>query len=768
MRLINWIKAHKSHAVLIALEMVLIVAVCFVALLNKRKIYSHTFEFDDYKLAEDVIVMAYDSDGFSDDCYVSALDGTTSTGIILSTPAITLAPGTYRVSVLYDANTDYNFMAADCTGSLPFESAPITLSPDTNHVTLTLTTFSANDYFFNIVFGGVGGLNIHSISVVSTNARYYRYIIYAVLASLIAEFIFFLSNHKQSVPTALILTATTFVALIPLFSKYLYVGADLPFHLCRIEGIAEGLRNKIFPVKVAPFWANDYGYAVGVFYGDLLLYFPAMLRLFGFSVQAAFKIFVAAITIGTVTISYFSFKDIFTKKSLATVSTVFYTLAIYRLMDVYSRTAVGEYIALMFMPLFAMGIWGILRSTDKPSFKYVILASFGITGILGSHVLSTEMVALFLVITLLAMASMTFRKHTIAALLKVVGFSVLLNIGFLLPFVDFYMQNINIKSDSWAGTNSGLIQGYGLYLRQLFAALGNANGGNWLAEAGTSNEICYKIGVYFIVFMILFFIAFFKAGSKRKSDRRFKIGLTISILSIVAMFMTTLYFPWDTLTGFGKIFKTLIAPIQFPWRFLSIATLLLAILTGITVDVAKDYLEGLLCKGFYILAGTLFVASLVWYYHDFIRTNTEYNVFDAYEVQSNALYSAEYLLEGTDTSNFNKSNVIVSDVEGATIERAGFKYHITISGSAGKGWIELPLNYYKYYQAKDLNKVSSASVEAGDNNRVRVVIPEGFNGKLIVSWCEPIHWRIAELISVITFVAMCFLLRPGKEPNKEV
>ena len=64
-------------------------------------------------------------------------------------------------------------------------------------------------------------------------------------------------------------------------------GADWSFHLSRIEGIANGLREGQFPVRVYSMAKDGYGYAPSLFYGELLLYFPAVLRLLGMSVQGA-------------------------------------------------------------------------------------------------------------------------------------------------------------------------------------------------------------------------------------------------------------------------------------------------------------------------------------------------------------------------------------------------------------------------------------------------------------------------------------------------
>ena len=95
---------------------------------------------------------------------------------------------------------------------------------------------------------------------------------------------------------------------IPLMADYFYADAhDLAFHLMRIEGLKEELLNGSFPVRMQTYWLNGYGYPVSIFYGDLLLYIPAVLRIFGVSVLASYNIYVLLINAGTVFISYFCF-----------------------------------------------------------------------------------------------------------------------------------------------------------------------------------------------------------------------------------------------------------------------------------------------------------------------------------------------------------------------------------------------------------------------------------------------------------------------------
>ena len=86
------------------------------------------------------------------------------------------------------------------------------------------------------------------------------------------------------------------------------LGADGSFHLLRIEGLKETLLSgEQFPVRVQENWLYGHGYAVSSFYGDLPLLFPVLLRLIGFSLMDAYKLFVLAVLAGTAIIAYISF-----------------------------------------------------------------------------------------------------------------------------------------------------------------------------------------------------------------------------------------------------------------------------------------------------------------------------------------------------------------------------------------------------------------------------------------------------------------------------
>ena len=196
------------------------------------------------------------------------------------------------------------------------------------------------------------------------------------------------------------------VSSLGVMDRELPFGHDLRFHIARIAGVRDGIRTAVkagigagqFPLRIQPGWTMGYGYGVSIFYGDIFLYFPAVLTFFKISLTTAYKVYVIAVNIGTVLIAYFCFKQISKSKYIAVASSVIYTLSMYRICNLYIRAAAGEYTAMVFYPLVVLGIWKILRrGRDEKENGWIIL-TLGMSGIIHTHVLSCIMVALFILL----------------------------------------------------------------------------------------------------------------------------------------------------------------------------------------------------------------------------------------------------------------------------------------------------------------------------------------------------------------------------------
>ena len=107
------------------------------------------------------------------------------------------------------------------------------------------------------------------------------------------------------------LVCIAILASVPCMQNANLTGGDLGYHLMRIEGIKDGLKSGQFPIRIEPEWLFGHGYANSVFYCSTLLYFPAILRLLGFTVMTGYNAYCIAVTIATVGVAYYCFAGIF-------------------------------------------------------------------------------------------------------------------------------------------------------------------------------------------------------------------------------------------------------------------------------------------------------------------------------------------------------------------------------------------------------------------------------------------------------------------------
>ena len=234
------------------------------------------------------------------------------------------------------------------------------------------------------------------------------------------------------------LLAAALLACGPFLSGGVWHGSDLGYHLRRIENIAMGLADGQFPVRIQSDWLLGNGYAVGVFYGDLLLYAPALLRLAGVPVTVAYDLYLFAVTLLTAWGGYYAARRLALPRAAAFGAAALYTLAAYRLCDVTDRAALGEYTALAFLPLAAAGFWRTLHP-DAARLPGAALLVLGLSGVLQSHLLSFEMTVLCLCAAALVLARATFRRAALLRLTGAAGAFCLLNAGFLVPLLDYYL-----------------------------------------------------------------------------------------------------------------------------------------------------------------------------------------------------------------------------------------------------------------------------------------------------------------------------------------
>ncbi len=755
MNFMRFCKLHTKY-IIVGVQIIILFFALSSWILHRGNAYGKVFALDEYILRDNVVV--------GEDVTTDEIMG--ESGVFLSTPALHLEKGIYQIHVNYNADRVGNIINVSCDlGTMECFAPPMELDPSVHSSIMTAEiTRSTDDLRIEAFFSGSGYISITNMEIYETSGRYKKNIFYAVLLCCLISMAY---CFKRSAPSArrvfLALSGLFLVTCYPLYTDFLSVGHDIPFHLLRIEAIKEGLSCGTFPVKLHPFWAKGHGYAVGIYYGDALLYFPAFLRLLGFSVQSAYKYFVALINLGTVCISYYSFGKIFTDKKTALLGSIAYSLSPYRLMDVYTRASVGEYTAMMFLPLVLCGFYLIMygASENKP-WKSVVITALGFTGLVQSHILSSLMAVFTVFLVCLCGIRRIFQKQILISLISAAAFTLLLNLNFIVPFLDFYGEDIQMNSPDWSGRPMGSFQSNGLFPIQIFTLFQKSNGGVGQAIGGIHNEPSLGIGIFLTIGMILFLYLLFIHYQELKNDKNYFSALVCTGLGALLLYMCSCYFPWDALASMGAGVKNAIYNLQFPWRLLAPATVVLTFVLCYSFDFAAKLLPRQFPS---LLTGSilLLMINCGWYFYDFSFTQEPYRIYNSSELNTMTMYSYEYLPAGTNPEEISENSIVKEGILSLdSYQKLGTD--ITCSFSVGEegGYIEFPLLYYKYYRCIDIDNAQSFPVHAGTNNVVRVEFPGSYSGRIQLGFREPWFWRLAECVSCLTFLMIFLSIFPWK------
>ncbi len=562
------------------------------------------------------------------------------------------------------------------------------------------------------------------------------------------------------------IVSTIVLTSIPVMANYLTRDAhDLTFHLMRIEGIKDGLLSGAFPVKIQPTWLNGHGYAVSVFYGDLFLYIPAILRAMGVGITNSYRIYIFIVNTATVFISYVCFSRISRNKYMGLMGAVLYSTSIYRLVNLYTRAAVGEYTAMVFIPIILYGLWKIFTedTSEKKYKRNWILLSLGYSGLILSHVISCEMAGFFTIIICLLLWKKTFKKATFMVLLKTVLATLLLNLWFLIPFLD-YMRGEWIVNRFDASLIPARLMSRTVYLSQLFMSKFNVFAESISIENGIEKEMSFSIG-----FAFLLVIGVFLAAGKFRSEKERKTAYLCLGLSIFALFLTTNLCRYDILCKWIPSLRTVLRVIQYPWRFLAIGVLLL---TWLACETAKK-LEGdvLLKKGFMGIVCIIALYQGVSYQSEVLDSAGPWFIYENEGIGTFATSGGEYLPYNSNIEDYKKGVEIIG--EGIIVDDFEREHNSLIisvkNDTASKQAVELPLIHYEGYYARESETGKRLEIIDGDSKRIRVEIEPMYQGTIEIAFREHWYWRGAELISVFSlcgFWAVLFMYNKNKSDRK--
>ena len=520
------------------------------------------------------------------------------------------------------------------------------------------------------------------------------------------------------------------IASGPALKDTICIGHDTTFHLVRLCNLADGLAHGQFPVRLGGFSYNGYGAITSVFYPDIFLYPFAQLMNLGASLQYAANLFFIAVNIGSAATMYAAAKRIFQEEWAAVCASILYTLSIYRVSDVFTRYAFGEMTAMVFLPLFMLGLYEVVLG-DKARWK---LLGVSAACIYLSHMLSTLICAL----TAVGMGALFIvkivRERRLMPIVKAVCLAGALCAFQLVPFIQYSLQGIGAQE---LAKDPAF---FALSPAQLFV-LGAGELSVDPRDASLAT-FALEIGLPLLVGAA---IALYIAATAMEKEERNAVGVLLVAAGSLFAIMATTLFPWSHVR---VLTRGLSDYLQFPWRFLMMTAVCFALAGG--WGLAR-FARG---HGEQMAAAVLCVAALCALptLTDETR-NPDYIAFG--ETVSPNLQYTEYTIPGTQTEPTMTQDVLVEgDVQITAYSKDAATITAQVSAQT-EAALTLPLFGYDGYRAA-LNGEEIAWT-LGDNNRLTVPLAALAQGELRVWFAGKGIWRIAEAISLAAALGLIAL-----------
>lgn len=665
---------------------------------------------------------------------------------------ISVPAGSYTLNIDYDCISDMQFALYDGTYSNAYLHGDTGWLRSTGHsgAHKFRTAVDLTSLMLKIKYEPNGYLSIKKINIVSNTDKLKA--LFAVLLGLFALFdciCLYKESVKENMYIILGITGSVLLSSMPLFMPGIAEGHDLTFALLRIESIYRGLSDGVFPVRMSSVFLRGYGYPVSVYYGDIFLYIPAVLRMLGFSVLECWKQYIFLINLATAFIGYCSFKKICGNRYMSLVMVCAYLTSPYRLYNLYVRAACGEFTAMTFYPLIALAVYKIYTeslSREKQR-RYSTLMALGVSAVVCSHVLSTEILCFVLLLLALLLYRKTFTRRVFMTFVWAAVKTLIISAYFLVPFLDYYFTVPAAINDT-VSNSVKIMQEAGAYLNDYFVLNKSLfSSARAAASPGIALIICLIAG------MALYL-------NNRQDEI---LGITLLMSAIILLAATNL-FPWDYIivkTFIGRI----LSQIQLPTRFIGIATVFMVI-AAYRVALYEKSLYRLHIYLCLVIAGS--ILTVAFFTNTYERERTIVSYYNTSDLDSMNVGRAEYALNGTniydDTEEVIYENNRERDVR---IDRNGAAVTVSCKASQESAKVLVPLYDYKGFHAYD-SEGNEYTILKGSNNLISFWIPAGYEGKISVKYRAPWYWNAALILSVAGTAAIIYPVKKRERKQEAV
>ena len=717
--------AKKKALVSLALCAALIVVVFVSGVLDRQKTWTE---------------MVWNGLFFTTDSSLDLNEGD-DYGIVNGGPKLTLPPGEYRLKWMIEAD-GINSIEITTDNGVRAVPGRISTSPDlvTDEHVFTLEEVAENVQM-RVHFESGTRISVIDMRLYSPMYKDHA-ITFAFLAlALWLLYMLDLQKYLTAKRKGMLLLGgfAVLIASAPALKDTICLGHDSVFHLVRLCNLADGLAHGQLPVRIGGYTYNGYGAITSVFYPDVFMYIPAIMMNLGASLQYAVNVFFIIINAASAVSMYVAAKRMLNDEDAALCASILYTLSIYRISDVFSRYAFGEMTAMVFLPIFILGLWEVVFGDEHRWITLTLSAS----AIFMSHMLSTLICACTAMGVGVLFIVKIVREKRLLSIVKACAAAGLLCAFYLVPFVLYSLQGIGAQALARDVVNDAISPA------QLFL-LGS---GELPVDPRDRSLSTFSLEIGFPL-LLGTVLALYVMMTADKHDVQEKLVLFLASAGAMFAMAATTLFPWS----YVRILTFELSDyLQFPWRMLMMTAALLCFAGGWGyVHFAGKDKE----KAIVLVLALCAMAALPT-----ITSETRNNNFIPFgETVSPNLPHLEYTIPGTRTEPTRDHNVI-------TMGRVNLENYrkkstnIVVQVDAQKNArLEFPIFGYDGYKVTLNGK--EMPWYTGENNRLAVEFEQDTKGEIEI-WFEgkPL-WRAADAVSLLTAVMLVFVMRKRKQGVK--
>jgi len=564
----------------------------------------------------------------------------------------------------------------------------------------------------------------------------------------------FVYKNRYQILLALLLLM---LCVIPLLLLPATKAHDNLFHLQRIDAIREEIIMGNWFGKIYTSTLDGNGYASPLFYGDILLYIPAvMVAFFGVSLLNAMKAFMIMIVVLSAISMYVCTKKITGSDRAAFVGAVLFSLGSYMSSDILQRCALGEAQAFIFLPIVFYGFWQIMYG-DKGKWYWL---PAGLAQMIFCHTLSSVMTVLVLALLLLFCFGQIKKepKRLLYFVVSAIVFLVL-TADFIFPMLEQMGSATFLSTDGFATMKWGSLSERSLPFWGVFSDF------NFATAACKKQWIPNGLGLAPVLLLVVWFIY--------RKEIKDKLLVKCFILSGVFLFIATNLFPWGALQNVAGL-------VQFPWRFLMFPTFFIALAAAFIFrhDKKEKYFKGFMIAVVALSLCSFIINGVANYHRHFTNGKTETEIL---QLSENNIGAGEYL---PTTDEFERDSKYNDNYQAALIENADKvfsdgelvtkllrkdgKVIVTFSNNQKEDtYLDVPLVMYKGYSAV-MEDGTELECDYGMLNRIRVELPDVESGVVTFEYTGTKVQKMSRVINMFgTYGLMAYVIFDESKRKKQ-